>query len=1098
MWIVRLALRRPYTTLCMALLMLLVGAFASVSMSTDIFPTTNIPIVSVVWSYNGLPAVQMAGRIITISERAYTTGVADIEHIESESLDNIAVIRVYIQPSGNVAAAIAQIASTSQAILRQCPPGTTPPFVIQYSATDVPILEVGISSESASEQELNDNGNNFVRPFLVTAQGANLPPVFGGPPKQVNVDLDPALLEAKGLSPIDVSNAINVQNIILPSGTEKMGTREYQVALNSSPDVVTDLDDAPIKAVNGQMVFIRDVAHVREGAGVQTNIVRINGRRAAYLEVLKFGKASTIAVVNEIKNLLPLAQNSIPAEIKLGVVQDQSIYVRNAISGVIREGVTAGCLTAIMILLFLGSWRSTVIVAISIPLSILTSLIGLWAFGETINIQSLGGLALAVGILVDDATVEIENVHRNMSQGKNLLQSIIDGASQVAVPAIVASLSICIVFVPIFFLSGASASLFRPLALAVIFAILASYLLSRTLVPTMVRFMLDREIEMYQGTEAEQLEKRRRAGWIWRVNAYVEEGLERFREWYAGVLGVALAHRGITLGLAAAFVGGSMLLIPAIGEDFFPSVDAGVFQLHIRAPAGTRLEQSELIFGAVERAIKRVISPAEIQLMRDNIGLAGGGVALAVGDLSIIGPSDGQILVSLTPKHTRPTEVDQRIVLDTLQREFPEEQFWYQPADIVTQVLNQGLAAPIDVQITGRQTDSNYALTRLLASEIRQVPGAADVRISQVMDEPEIFFTVNRDRAQQMGLTQSSIAQSLLVSLSGSFQNAPNFWLDPTNGVNYTIYVQTPQYRLRSLDDLAQTPVTTSGAGGPASAVPELFANLATTARRTVPAVVNHYNIQQAFDVYAQPDGRDLGGVASDIDGLVTQIKPKLPRGSSITVRGQVQNMRSAFTGLIGGILAALILVFIILMINFQTVLDPLVIIIALPGAVAGVLWALFVTHTTFNVPSLMGMIMAIGVATSNSVLLITFADDSRRGGFNAHDAAIEAGVTRLRPVIMTALAMIIGMIPMALALAEGGEENAPLGRAVIGGLLVASIYTLIVVPVMYATIRTSEPMEEIILPEATPIEEQFAAPGREPGRTPSAHPAPAPHPSHG
>ena len=1090
MWIVRLALRRPYTTLCMALLMLLIGVFASLSMPTDIFPTTNIPIVSVVWSYNGLPATQMAGRIITISERAYTTGVADIEHIESESLDNIAVIRVYIQPSGNVAAAIAQIASTSQAILRQCPPGTTPPYVIQYSATDVPILEVGISSETANEQELNDNGNNFVRPFLVTAQGANLPPVFGGPPKQVNVDLDPAALEAKGLSPIDVSNAINVQNIILPSGTEKMGTREYQVALNSSPDVVSELDDAPIKVVNGQMVFIRDVAHVREGAGVQTNIVRINGRRAAYLEVLKFGKASTIAVVNEIKNLLPLAQNSIPAEIKLGVVQDQSIYVRNAISGVIREGITAACLTAIMILLFLGSWRSTVIVAISIPLSILTSLIALWAFGQTINIQSLGGLALAVGILVDDATVEIENVHRNMSQGKNLLQSIIDGASQVAVPAIVASLSICIVFVPIFFLSGASASLFRPLALAVIFAILASYLLSRTLVPTMVRFMLDREIEMYQGTEEEQLEKRRHAGWIWRINAHVEKGLERFREWYAGVLGIALAHRAVTLLIAAAFVGGSMLLIPAIGEDFFPSVDAGIFQLHVRAPPGTRLEETELIFGSVERTIKRVIPPAEIQLMRDNIGLAGGGVALAIGDLSIIGPSDGQILVSLTPKHTRATEDDQRIVLDTLQREFPEEQFWYQPADIVTQVLNQGLAAPIDVQITGRQADSNYALARYIASQVRRVPGAADVRISQVVDEPEIFFTVNRDRAQQMGLTQSSIAQSLLVSLSGSFQSAPNFWLDPTNGVNYTIYVQTPQYRLRSLDDLAQTPVTTAGGTGTPSAVPELFANLATTARRAVPAVVNHYNIQQAFDVYAQPDGRDLGGVANDIDQLVKQIKPKLPRGSSINVRGQVQNMRSSFQGLIGGILAALVLVFIILMINFQTVLDPLVIIIALPGAVAGVLWALFVTHTTFNVPSLMGMIMAIGVATSNSVLLITFADDSRRGGFNAHDAAIEAGVTRLRPVIMTALAMIIGMIPMALALAEGGEENAPLGRAVIGGLLVASVYTLIVVPVMYATIRKTEPMEEITLPEATPIEEQFGTHG--------AHSSPAAQPSHG
>jgi multidrug efflux pump subunit AcrB len=610
------------------------------------------------------------------------------------------------------------------------------------------------------------------------------------------------------------------------------------------------------------------------------------------------------------------------------------------------------------------------------------------------------------------------------------------------------------------------------------------------LVPTMVRFMLDREIEMYQGTEEEQLEKRRHAGWIWRINAHVEKGLERFREWYAGVLGIALAHRAVTLLIAAAFVGGSMLLIPAIGEDFFPSVDAGIFQLHVRAPPGTRLEETELIFGSVERTIKRVIPPAEIQLMRDNIGLAGGGVALAIGDLSIIGPSDGQILVSLTPKHTRATEDDQRIVLDTLQREFPEEQFWYQPADIVTQVLNQGLAAPIDVQITGRQADSNYALARYIASQVRRVPGAADVRISQVVDEPEIFFTVNRDRAQQMGLTQSSIAQSLLVSLSGSFQSAPNFWLDPTNGVNYTIYVQTPQYRLRSLDDLAQTPVTTAGGTGTPSAVPELFANLATTARRAVPAVVNHYNIQQAFDVYAQPDGRDLGGVANDIDQLVKQIKPKLPRGSSINVRGQVQNMRSSFQGLIGGILAALVLVFIILMINFQTVLDPLVIIIALPGAVAGVLWALFVTHTTFNVPSLMGMIMAIGVATSNSVLLITFADDSRRGGFNAHDAAIEAGVTRLRPVIMTALAMIIGMIPMALALAEGGEENAPLGRAVIGGLLVASVYTLIVVPVMYATIRKTEPMEEITLPEATPIEEQFGTHG--------AHSSPAAQPNHG
>ncbi len=1099
MWIVRLALRRPYTTLCMALLMLLVGVFAALSMSTDIFPTTNIPIVSVVWFYNGLQANDMAGRIVTISERAYTTGVADIEHIESESLDNVAVIRVYIQPSGNIASAIAQVTSTSQAITRLCPPGTTPPYVIRYSATDVPVMEVGITSETAGEGELNDNGNNFVRPFLVTAQGANLPPVFGGPPKQVNVDIDLAALQSKGLSPINVSTAISLQNIILPAGTQKMGTREYQVALNSSPEVLSRLADSPIRMVNGQMVFIRDVAQIRLGAGVQTNIVRINGRRAAYIQVLKFGAASTIAVVNRIRQLLPAAQAAIPPDIHLNVVQDQSLYVRNAISGVIREGVIAACLTALMILLFLGSWRSTVIVAISIPLSILSSIIVLWALGETINIQSLGGLALAVGILVDDATVEIENVHRNMAQGKDLLQAIIDAASQVAVPAIVASLSICIVFVPIFFLSGASASLFKPLALAVIFAILASYLLSRTLVPTMVRYMLGGELEMYRGTDEEQIEKRRNANWPWRVNAFVEVGFGRFRDRYASLLKLALDHKVVTLGVGAAFIGLSMLLIPAIGEDFFPAVNAGVFQLHVRAPSGTRLEESELVFGAVERTIRRLIPADEIQLLRDNIGLAGGGVALATGDLSVIGPADGQLLVVFSRKRSHPTAEYQRLVRDTLVREFPDDQFWYQPADIVTQVLNQGLAAPIDVQIAGRAKDSNYALAQEMASEIKRLPGAADVRIRQVMDEPQIFFSVDRDRAQQVGLTQQSIAQAMLVSLSGSFQTAPNFWLDPSNGVNYSVFVQTPQYKLTNLAELAQTPVTSSAAGTNTTVTPQLFGNLATTARRAVPAVVNHYNIQQSFDVYADPEGRDLGGLASDVDRLIDDMRAKLPRGSSIVLRGQVQSMRSSFSGLIGGVLAALVLVFIILMVNFQTFLDPLVIIMALPGAVAGVLWALFVTGTTFNVPSLMGMIMALGVATSNSVLLITFADDARQGGFNAHDAAIEAGTTRLRPVIMTALAMIIGMVPMALALAEGGEENAPLGRAVIGGLLVASVYTLILVPVMYATIRTSMPLEEITLPDATPIDVQFAAPGHVPrSQTSSGSGTPDGTPHHG
>jgi multidrug efflux pump subunit AcrB len=1069
MWIVRLAIRRPYTTACLAIIMMLFGAFAAFQMPTDIFPSTNIPIVSVVWFYSGLPARDMEGRMVTLSERAFTTGVADIEHIESESLDGIAIIRVYIQPSGDLAAAVAQIAGTCQAILRQMPPGTTPPYIIRYSATDVPVMEVGIASTTLGEQELNDIGNQFIRPALVTAQGANLPPVFGGPPKQVNIDIDPTLLYQKGLSPSDVSNAINLQNIILPAGTTKMGDKEYQVALNSSPDVIETLDDVPIKMVNGQMVYLRDVAHVREGAGVQTNIVRINGRRGAYLDILKFGKASTIDVVDRIKALLPPTQKAIPPGIDLSVIQDQSIYVRNAIKGVIIEAVSAAFLTAIMILFFLGSWRSTVIVAVSIPLSIMTSIIALYALGETINIQSLGGLALAVGILVDDATVEIENVHRNMGEGKNILQAIIDAASQVAAPAFMASVSICIVFVPIFFLSGAASALFRPLALAVIFAILASYLLSRTLVPTMVHYMLKDEVELYQGGEAVSIEKRRQKGGLWRMNAWVEERFDHFRDGYAKVLRTAERHRTPVMIVAFAFVAVSLLLIPAIGEDFFPSVDAGQFRLHVRLPAGTRLESAELAFGEVERTIKRLIPANEIQLMRDNIGLAGGGVALATGDLSIIGPSEGEILVVLTEHRSRKTAVYQQMLRETLANEFPSDQFWYQPADIVTQVLNQGLAAPIDVQIVGRQRDSNYLVAEKLADEVRQIPGASDVRVGQVVDEPEIFFNVDRVRAQEVGLTQHDVASALLVSLSSSFQSAPNFWLDPTNGVNYTINVQTPQYKMRSIEDLALTPVTAASANAPT----QLFANLATTARRTVPANINHYNITPAFDVYARATNRDLGGVANDVNKLMAAIK--LPASSHITMRGQVTQMRASFEGLIGGIFAALILVYILLVVNFQTWLDPLVIIMALPGALSGVLWALYVTGTTFSVPSLMGTIMSLGVATSNSVLLITFADDARKGGFDATGAAIEAGTTRLRPVIMTALAMIIGMIPMALSLTEGGEENAPLGRAVIGGLLVASVYTLIVVPVIYAALRKKEPPPEVILPEATPIEQQFA-----------------------
>ena len=1092
MWIVRLALRRPYTTVCMALLMLLVGAYATLSMPTDIFPAINLPVVSVVWAYGGLPAKDMEQRMVAIAERGYASGVSDVEHIESLALDGIAVIRVYLQQGGDISSAVAQITAASQSALRQMPPGTTPPYIGRFNATDVPIMQIGISSTTASEAELNDAGNSFVRPQLVTAQGATIPPVFGGSPKQVMVDLDPDKLFAFGLSPADVSTAVNAGNVILPAGTARMGERDYHIELNASPAQVDELNALPLKNANGQLVYLRDVAHVRLGAGTQTNVVRVNGRRGAYLEIFKTGSASTLSVVNKIKGLIDKAQAAVPGDIKLGVISDQSEYVRAAISGVLREAAIAAALTALMILLFLGSWRSTLIVITSIPLAIMTSIICLWMFGQSINIMSLGGLALAVGILVDDATVEVENIHRNLGSGKELLQAILDAASQIATPAFVSSISICVVFVPIFFLSGPAAALFRSLAMAVIFAVLASYLLSRTLVPTMVRRLLNKEQELYKGDDAK--EKRKNAGWSFRINYYVDEAFEKFRNGYHAWLAGAIAHRTPVLIVAGLFVAGSACLIPIIGQDFFPSVDAGELRLHIRAPAGTRIEQTELIFGAVERTIRRVIPSTDIALMLDDVGLAGGGVTLATGDQATVGASDGEILVTLNKDRIGKTANYQAALRDSLRAEFPNEEFYFQPADIVTRVLNLGLPSPIDVQITGRSADSNMVVAKRIASALKRTAGASDVRVQQALVAPEIYFDVDRLRAEQAGISTRDIASSMLVSLSSSFQSAPNFWLDRKTGVTYQIAVQTPLYKMSTLDAINQTPVAPPG-GAP---IPELFSNLVSATRRNTQVIATHYNVQPSIDVYASATDRDLGGVARDVDNVTKQMK--LPKGSTLETRGQVSSMRTSFKGLLLGIAAALLLVYILLVVNFQSWSDALVIVMALPGALSGMLWALVVTGTTFSVPSLMGTIMALGVATSNSVLLITFAEDERAEGKNAIDAAINAGVTRLRPVVMTALAMIIGMFPMALAMGEGGEQNAPLGRAVIGGLLVASVYTLFIVPAMYTLMRAKQPAEETELPEPTPTGKDKNKHKKNAENKPQQgqpQPSPAPQPAH-
>jgi multidrug efflux pump subunit AcrB len=1062
MWIVRLALRRPYTFAVFALLLLIMGPIAILRTPTDIFPNINIPIVTVVWQYGGLSAEELANRIVTPTERAMTTTVNDIDHIESQSLSGIAVEKVYFQPNVQVASAVAQITAISQTLLRQLPPGTTPPFIITYSASSVPILQLGLSGQGLNEQQLNDLGVNFIRTQLATVQGAAIPFPYGGKTRQIQVDLDLAALQSKGLAPSDVVNAISVQNLILPAGTVKVDKLEYAVETNSSPTTVQALNDLPIRSVNGSVIFIRDVAHVRDGSPPQTNIVRVNGQRASLLTVMKTGSSSTLDIISSIRAKLPQIEAQMPPELKVQLLSDQSIFVRSAIGGVVREGIIAACLTGMMILLFLGSWRSTLIIAVSIPLSILTSIIILSALGETINIMTLGGLALAVGILVDDATVEIENINRNLEEGKQIEQAILDGAAQIAIPAFVSTISICIVFVPMFFLGGVARYLFVPLAEAVVFAMLASYLLSRTVVPSMAVYLLKEHDE-----DEHERKQRSRNPWT-RFQLGFEHRFERIRAAYARVLELSVDHAMVSAIVFFVFCAGSIALLSAfLGEDFFPSVDSGQFKLHVRARTGTRIEETANLCDRIDAVIRREIPRSELTNIIDNIGLPYSGLNLSYSNSAPVGSADADILVSLAEKH-RPTDEYVQNLREKLSREFPGTTFYTLPVDIVTQILNFGLAAPIDIQIVGPNLLGNRAFAEKLLNEIKFVPGAADTRIQQPFDSPKFYVDVDRTKAQDIGLAQRDVAGNLLVALSGSFQTSPSFWLNPQNGVSYNIAVQTPQYRLDSLQDLKGIPITRNSttAGAPPTAVAadpsarggvpvQILGNLATVTRGSELATVSHYNVQPVIDIYANVVNSDLGSVDKKIERIIDAHRHELPRGSQIIVRGQVETMRTSFIGLFAGLAFSILLVYLLIVVNFQSWLDPVIIIAALPAALAGIVWFLFLTHTRLSVPALTGSIMCMGVATANSILVVSFAREQLEVMVgDARKAALSAGVTRFRPVLMTALAMIIGMVPMALGLGDGGEQNAPLGRAVIGGLLFATFATLLIVPTFFSAVH--------------------------------------------
>jgi CzcA family heavy metal efflux pump len=1051
-WIVRLALRRPYTFVVAALLIAVLGVLSILTMQTDIFPAINIPVVTVIWSYGGLSPTEMQDRVTTIVERALTSTVNNIEHMESQSVRGTSVIKIYFQPNADVNAAEAEVTALCQEIIKPLPPGILPPLIIRYNAADVPVVQLSLGSKSLSQQEISDLGNNFIRTQLVTVQGAAIPVPYGGKSRVVNVDLDPDALYSKGLSPQDVTSAVLAQNVILSAGTVKMGPVEYDVAMNSSPEVLGDLNKIPLSYKNGATVYLRDVAFVHDGYSPQTNLVRRDGKPSALLPVLTSGNASTLNVVKGVRQLMPKIQAGLPPSLNVDFLFDQSVFVRSSISGVVREGVIAACLTGVMILLFLRSWRSTLIVATSIPLSILVSVCALHALHESLNIMTLGGLALAVGILVDDATVEIENDYRHLHLGRPLRQAILDAAQEVATPAFVATLSICIVFVPILFLNGVGGYLFAPLALSVIFAMMASYFLSRTLVPTMVLYLLAAEERQMKAPPP-----KRRSVFRW-VGDHFEAGFERFARAYEGVLGWALGHRGVVVTALLGFAIASLFLYPFVGRDFFPSVDAGTLRLHVRCPPGTRLEQSEVYFQRVEDYLRQVIPADELSVIDDNIGLPNN-INLARSDSVTAGPSDGEILIALNANHHPTADYLKRIRAEFPQK-FPDLTLFTQPADIVSQILNFGLPAPIDIQVSGPigESDHNFQIAQQIAKELSAVPGAVDVHVQQITQSPRIVVDTDRTVAQQNGLTESDVANSLSVSLTGSGTATTNFWLNYKNGVSYQVIVQTPQYRVNSMDELSRTPIAMAG-----RMTPQFLSNLATVSRTTTPLSLSHYNVQPVFDVAANVQGTDLGSVSNQVSKIVGKYNGQISKASTIAVRGQVQSMNQSFFQMGLGICFAVLLVYFLMTVNFQSWTDPLIILMALPGALAGILWALFITRTTISVPALMGCIMSIGVATSNSILMVTFANEQRHPEFGSHDArsaALIAGRTRLRPVLMTALAMLIGMLPMSLALGEGGEQNAPLGRAVIGGLLIATLYTLIFVPVMYSLMRRQAPKD--------------------------------------
>jgi multidrug efflux pump subunit AcrB len=1042
MWIVRVALNRPYTFIVVALLILILTPLVIERTPTDIFPNVNIPIVAVLWNYTGLAAEEMEERITTQFERGLTTSVSDMEHIESQTVNGRSIVKIFFHPGVRIEMAVAQVTALAQSSTRQMPPGTTPPYILVYSASSVPILQLGLSGKGLSEQQLFDFATQQVRTALATVRGAAIAWPYGGKQRQVMVDLRQDLLQSKGISPSDVVNAIVDQNLILPSGTSKIGQFEYDVDLNSSPVRVEEINDLPIKAANNTTLYIRDIGHVRDGFSPQTNIVRRDGQRGVLMVVMKVGQTSTLDIVKQVKEALPNILTTLPPELKIEPIADQSIFVRAAVSGVIREAIIAACLTAAMILLFLGSWRSTVIIAVSIPLSILTSIIVLSALGETINIMTLGGLALAVGILVDDATVEIENIHRNLGHNSETVPAILEGARQIAVPALVSTLCICIVFLPMFFLTGVARYLFIPLAEAVVFAMLASYLLSRTLVPTLAMYLLRPHDEGHEGPPP--------PAWniFARIQRVFEHLLEHTRDAFRRMLQTAIRGRWIFIPAFLAACAAVFLLVPWLGQDFFPATDAGRFNLHFRTKTGTRIEETARTGDLIEAAIKKIIPADEIASIVDNIGLPYSSINMSYSTSAPIGTMDADVLVSLKEGH-RPTDDYVRAIRESLPREFPGVTFYFIPADIVSQILNFGLPAPIDVQISGPNSEASRVFATNLLDQLKTIPGTTDLRVHQPFDQPKIHITVDRTKAEESGYTQLDVANSTLVSLSGSFQTQPEFWLDPRNGVSYSVVAQAPQYELTSLGDLRNIPITAAK-----MIRPEILGDVSTTSRGQGLAVVSHYNIQRVIDIFGSVQDRDLGAVARDLDRILDANRPKLPRGTQITVRGQIETMRSSFTGLYGGLGLAIVLVYALIVINFQSWLDPFIIITALPAALAGIVMFLFTTHTTLSVPALMGSIMSVGVATSNSILVVSFARERLEAGETPEQAALDAGFVRFRPVIMTALAMMIGMVPMALGLGEGGEQNAPLGRAVIGGLMFATVATLFFVPVVFSLLH--------------------------------------------